>query len=98
VALVRVEQLYPFPHDEIVAEINRIQGAKDVVWVQEEPENMGAWSYINRRFDDAIAASTLKGQRVAYVGRPASASPATGSAQIHAAQQAAIMREALHTD
>ncbi|MDA0873441.1 MAG: multifunctional oxoglutarate decarboxylase/oxoglutarate dehydrogenase thiamine pyrophosphate-binding subunit/dihydrolipoyllysine-residue succinyltransferase subunit [Bacteroidetes bacterium] len=97
VALVRIEQLYPFPHAEVVAEIQRIKGVKDVVWVQEEPENMGAWSFINRRLDDAMAAAGMKAQRVAYIGRPASASPATGSAHIHAAQQAAILREALHT-
>lgn len=98
VALVRVEQLYPFPEEAIIAELNRYKGAKDVLWVQEEPENMGAWHYLHRRMDHAIDASELKGQRVRYVGRNASASPATGSAHIHAAEQAAIMKAALTLD
>ncbi|MDE2995139.1 MAG: multifunctional oxoglutarate decarboxylase/oxoglutarate dehydrogenase thiamine pyrophosphate-binding subunit/dihydrolipoyllysine-residue succinyltransferase subunit, partial [Bacteroidota bacterium] len=97
VAIVRIEQLYPFPQDQVVAELNRFSGAREVLWVQEEPENMGAWSYINRLLDDAIDASELSG-RVRYVGRRASASPATGSAHIHAAEQAVIIRETLTTD
>jgi len=97
VALVRVEQLYPFPEEAIIAELKRLASAKDVVWVQEEPENMGAWHYLHRRLDDAIEAAGLNG-RVKYVGRKASASPATGSAHIHAAEQAVLIREALNTD
>lgn len=98
VALVRIEQLYPFPEEAIIAELNRYKGAKDVLWVQEEPENMGAWHFLHRRMDNAIEASELKGQRVRYVGRRASASPATGSAHIHAAEQAFLVSEALTLD
>ena len=98
VALVRIEQLYPFPEEALIAELNRYKGAKDILWVQEEPENMGAWHFLHRRMDAAIEASDLKGQRVRYVGRKASASPASGSAQIHAAEQAVLVREALTLD
>lgn len=98
VALVRIEQLYPFPDEAIIAELNRFKNAKDVLWVQEEPENMGAWHFLHRRMDHAIEASELKGKRVRYVGRKASASPATGSAHIHAAEQSVIVRDALTLD
>lgn len=95
VALVRLEQLYPFPEEAVIEELKRFSSAKDIVWVQEEPENMGAWHYLHRRLDDAIEAAGMKG-RVKYVGRKASASPATGSAHIHAAEQAVIISEALN--
>ena len=98
VALVRIEQLYPFPEEAVIAELNRFKDAKDVLWVQEEPENMGAWHFLHRRMDAALEASALNGQRVRYVGRKASASPATGSAQIHAAEQAVLVRKALTLD
>lgn len=94
VALVRVEQLYPFPEEAIIEQLKRFSDAKDVLWVQEEPENMGAWHYLHRRLDSAMEAAGMNG-RVRYVGRKASASPATGSAHIHAAEQAVIVGEAL---
>jgi len=95
VALVRIEQLYPFPTKAVVSELKRLKGAKDVVWVQEEPANMGAWSFIRDLLDEAIHDSGLKVGRVKYVGRRASASPASGSAHVHSAEQQVILREAL---
>lgn len=95
IAIARLEQFYPFPEAEVRAEMERYQGAKDVLWVQEEPANMGAWMFARYRFDDLLEA--IHGhckQRIKYVGRPASASPATGSAKVHQLEQDKILREA----
>lgn len=96
VAIVRIEQLYPFPGKEVTAELERYANANDVIWLQEEPRNMGAWMYIESLFDAILV--DLRGnatERVQYAGRHASASPATGSASRHAAEQEAILRVAL---
>ena len=94
-AIARIEQLYPFPSEDVLAELNRFPSATEVLWVQEEPANMGAWTYIRDHLDAAITSSKISADRIRYVGRPAAASPATGSAQIHQAEQAAIVSEAL---
>ena len=99
VALARLEQFYPFPEADVRAELERFKGVKDVLWVQEEPANMGAWTFVRSRFDDLLEA--LHGDcehRVRYVGRPASASPSTGSARVHQQEQERIVAEALGTD
>ncbi|MFT6142259.1 MAG: 2-oxoglutarate dehydrogenase E1 component [Myxococcota bacterium] len=90
VALVRIELLYPFPADLISAVLDRFSGA-EVVWAQEEPKNMGAWpSYLHWFYEH------LGAQRIPrYVGRDASASPATGSNKVHHAQQAKLVSDAL---
>jgi 2-oxoglutarate dehydrogenase E1 component len=96
VAITRIEQYYPFPEEEIRSELTRYRNVKDVVWVQEEPANMGAWNFLRYRLDGLLEA--LHGDcthRVAYVGRPASASPATGSAHVHQQEQQALVAEAL---
>jgi multifunctional 2-oxoglutarate metabolism enzyme len=96
VAIARLEQYYPFPEEEVRAELERYRGAKDVLWVQEEPANMGAWTFLRYRFDDLLEA--IHGDckhRVKYVGRAASASPASGSAKVHQLHQERIVREAL---
>jgi 2-oxoglutarate dehydrogenase E1 component len=90
VALVRVEQLYPFPDKELAAELAKFPKA-EVVWCQEEPENMGAWTHVDRR----IEAVLNDGRRPVYVGRPAAASPATGLAKRHAAEQMRLVEGAL---
>jgi 2-oxoglutarate dehydrogenase E1 component len=82
--LVRVEELYPFPHVEVVRMLKET-GAKKAYWVQEEPQNMGAWSYIAPLLRDAL------GFEPVYVGRPASAATATGSSKHHALEQKAIL-------
>jgi 2-oxoglutarate dehydrogenase E1 component len=90
IALVRVEQLYPFPADEIAAELARYPNATDVCWVQEEPWNMGAWHFMYHRL-----LPVLGGRVPRYIGRDEAASPATGSYKIHQAEQADIIDRAL---
>jgi 2-oxoglutarate dehydrogenase E1 component len=91
VALCRLEQLYPFPGAEIAALLGRYPRRAQLVWVQEEPRNMGAWSFVGERMQDLEEATG----RLAYVGRPRSPSPATGSNRRHLAEQEALVREAL---
>ena len=88
VAIARVEQIYPFPKDEVLAEIERYPNLEDVVWTQEEPRNMGAWAFIMQRFHDLE-------RQVLYAGRPESASPATGSYRRHQAEQDFVIRMSL---
>jgi len=95
-AIARIEQLYPFPEADVRAELARFKGVNDVLWMQEEPANMGAWTFLRYHFDDLL--EELHGDcthRVKYCGRPASASPATGSAKVHELEQTTLLREAL---
>jgi 2-oxoglutarate dehydrogenase E1 component len=95
VAVARLEQFYPFPEDAVREELARFEG-KPVVWLQEEPENMGAWTFVRPRFDTLL--EELHGDcshRIRYAGRAAAASPAAGSAKVHAAVQEQILRDAL---
>jgi 2-oxoglutarate dehydrogenase E1 component len=94
VALVRVEQYHPFPEDDIKAELKRYKNA-EVVWCQEEPENMGAWHFIDRRIEKALAEVNVKSKRPRYVGRAAAAAPAAGYMKIFQQQQDALVDEAL---
>ncbi|HWO00673.1 MAG TPA: multifunctional oxoglutarate decarboxylase/oxoglutarate dehydrogenase thiamine pyrophosphate-binding subunit/dihydrolipoyllysine-residue succinyltransferase subunit, partial [Blastocatellia bacterium] len=89
-AIVRVEQLYPFPKNLIANELNRFANARDVCWVQEEPQNTGAWFFIDPRLSGLLG----PGQRLRYAGRPASASPATGSHTIHQMEQRRLIKDA----
>ncbi|MFN7974987.1 MAG: hypothetical protein U0166_21985, partial [Acidobacteriota bacterium] len=91
VALVRLEQLYPYPAEQILAILDRYARVRDVVWAQEEPRNMGAFAYLDHRLGSSLAPR----QTLRYVGRPGNASPATGSYKRHLAEQAVIVREAL---
>jgi len=92
VALVRIEQLYPFPSEEYDAALNRFPNAREVVWCQEEPQNQGAWYQIRHRLQDAGV-----GRRpVLYAGRAPAAAPATGIARIHELEQQALVATALH--
>jgi 2-oxoglutarate dehydrogenase E1 component len=94
VALVRLEQLHPFPLAELGKLIGRYPVAAELAWAQEEPRNMGAWRFVRERFlDGELAAAGARGLR--YVGRAPSASPAPGSHKTHVAEQDAIVREAL---
>jgi len=94
VALVRVEQLYPLPARSLTNVFTRYRNA-EVVWCQEEPGNMGAWTYLDRRIEDILVAVGGKAKRPRYVGRPEAASPATGSYKRHAKEQAKLVDEAL---
>ncbi|GLO71740.1 2-oxoglutarate dehydrogenase subunit E1 [Phaeobacter inhibens] len=94
VYLMRIEQYYPFPAISLVKELERFKGA-EVVWCQEEPKNQGAWSFIEPNIEWVLTRIGAKHSRPTYVGRATSASPATGLASEHKAQQAALVNEAL---
>jgi 2-oxoglutarate dehydrogenase E1 component len=94
VVILRVEQLYPFPFSSLGVELARYPGA-EVVWCQEEPENMGAWSFVDRRIERALSGLNMKATRAVYIGRPEAASPATGSARTHVKEQADLVERAL---
>jgi len=94
VYLLRVEQFYPFPAMSLLKELERFQNA-DVVWCQEEPKNQGAWSFIEPNLEWVLGRLNGKTKRPIYAGRAASASPATGLASQHKAQQQALVNEAL---
>jgi 2-oxoglutarate dehydrogenase E1 component len=90
VAICRVEQLYPLPLDELRAVIAGYPRLHEVVWVQEEPQNMGAWEFIRPALADLLG-----GREPQYIGRPRSSSPAEGSSSRHARRQAMIIEQAL---
>lgn len=95
VAIIRVEQLYPWPRDAITRWITQYPNA-DVVWCQEEPANMGAWTFVLRRIEYILDdAKNMKAERPLYVGRAASASTATGSLRVHNLEQEQIIDQAL---
>jgi len=91
VVILRVEQFYPYPENRIEALLETYSSAKEIYWVQEEPKNMGAWSFMMPYLMEQLR----DGQKLRYVGRPASASPATGFLKTHEEEQAAIAREAI---
>ena len=92
--LLRIEQFYPFPAMSLVRELERFKDA-EMFWCQEEPKNQGAWSFIEPNIEWVLGRIKAKHQRPVYVGRAASASPATGLASTHKAQQQALVDEAL---
>ncbi len=94
VAILRMEQIYPFPEDELALALSPY-GDADIVWCQEEPENAGGWSFVDRRIEAVLRRIGRRSGRPTYVGRIASASPATGLARTHAAEQALLVRQAL---
>ena len=94
-SVVRIEQLYPFPDEPLVVRLKRMTHLEEVVWAQEEPKNQGYWNFIEWRLERCLAEAGVKPRRAAYAGRAASASTATGLAKRHAAEQAALIAEAL---
>jgi 2-oxoglutarate dehydrogenase E1 component len=94
VYLMRLEQFYPFPALSLMKELDRFKGA-EMVWCQEEPKNQGAWSFIEPNIEWVLNRLGAKHTRPVYAGRAASASPATGLASQHKAQQAALVNDAL---
>ncbi|MDJ0821706.1 MAG: 2-oxoglutarate dehydrogenase E1 component [Paracoccaceae bacterium] len=94
VYLLRIEQFYPFPALSLVKELERFKGA-EMIWCQEEPKNQGAWTFIEPNIEWVLGRIDAKHNRPRYVGRATSASPATGLASQHKAQQAALVDEAL---
>ena len=94
VYLLRIEQFYPFPAISLVKELERFPQA-EMVWCQEEPKNQGAWTFIEPNIEWVLSRIDAQHKRPVYVGRAASASPATGLASQHKAQQEALVNEAL---
>jgi 2-oxoglutarate dehydrogenase E1 component len=90
VAVVRLEQLYPFPQEQLQTILDGYPKLTELVWVQEEPANMGAWSYLRFRLDEVLDGRLP----LRYIGRPRRASPAEGSAAWHGQNQQAIVQYA----
>lgn len=91
IAIIRVEQLYPFPDKQLADTLKSYKKAKEIVWCQEEPKNQGAWYSIVEH----LMACLSKSQTLSYIGRPASAAPATGIKSVHVAEQKVLIDEAL---
>ncbi|MGO1415233.1 MAG: multifunctional oxoglutarate decarboxylase/oxoglutarate dehydrogenase thiamine pyrophosphate-binding subunit/dihydrolipoyllysine-residue succinyltransferase subunit, partial [Microbacterium gubbeenense] len=89
IALVRLEQFYPAPVEELGRILAQYPNATEFVWVQDEPENQGAWPFIQQWISGAV------GQTLSVVARPAAAAPSTGSSKVHAVEQADLMKRAL---
>ena len=89
-ALVRVEQLYPFPSDDLREVLAAYPQLQEVIWVQEEPMNMGAWSFVVSRLAEVLP----EGVPLAYVGRSIRAAPAVGAHHVYSAEQAQLVRAA----
>ncbi|MGY8525202.1 2-oxoglutarate dehydrogenase E1 component [Paracidovorax citrulli] len=87
VAVLRLEQLYPFPHKALAAELKKYPNVTDIVWCQDEPQNQGAWFFVQHY----IMENMTEGQKLGYAGRPASASPAVGYYAKHNEQQKALL-------
>lgn len=92
IAIIRIEQLYPFPYDIAAKELKKYAHVKDVMWAQEEPKNQGAWYQTRHRIENILQ----KGQTLSFAGRPASASPAVGYKSKHDAQLAQLVEDALN--
>jgi len=94
VAVIRVEQLYPFPFNSLAKALQRYRNA-EIVWCQEEPQNMGAWSFVDRRIEQVLAGLDTAAKRARFAGRAEAASPATGLFKRHQREQAALVEDAL---
>ena len=90
VAILRVEQLYPFPHKAFATEMKKYPNATDIVWCQDEPQNQGSWFFVQHYIHENM----VDGQRLGYSGRAASASPAVGYSHLHLEQQKSLVEGA----
>ena len=95
VEIVRIEQLYPFPSEPLVKRLKAMPKLQDLIWAQEEPKNNGAWMFVEPLLEQCLADAGFSAMRPQYAGRDAAASPATGLAKRHAAEQAALIAAAL---
>jgi 2-oxoglutarate dehydrogenase E1 component len=93
-AVLRLEQFYPFPSLSLRETLAKYPNANEIVWAQEEPQNMGGWTFVQDRLENLLP----RCERPKYVGRSASASPATGSYSIHQKEQAQLVNEALNQE
>jgi 2-oxoglutarate dehydrogenase E1 component len=89
IGIIRLEQFYPFPEQQLEKVIAQYDRANEWCWVQEEPENMGGWNFVRSRI------ASLVQKHIKYIGREAAASPATGFHNIYKSEQAAILEEAV---
>src|SRR5690625_4315638 len=89
---LRVEQIYPFPLEELKKEIAQLPNLEEIVWVQEEPQNMGSWDFV----DDYLRGLLKDGQTLRYIGRPKRSSPAVGEPNVHTILQDRIVQEAIN--
>lgn len=96
-AIIRVEQLHPFPFAQLRDALNSYTGLEDVVWCQEEPLNMGAWSFVSPRLTTTIGETSHNNLQVRYAGRDPSASVAAGSKAMHTAEEEAFLNDAFQT-
>ena len=94
VYILRLDQFYPFPAHSMVIELSRFKGA-EIIWCQEEPKNQGAWTFVEPNIEWVLGKIDAKHSRARYAGRAASASPATGLASRHKAEQEALVNDAL---
>jgi 2-oxoglutarate dehydrogenase E1 component len=92
---VRVEQLYPFPREELTSLLGQLPNLKELWWVQEEPRNMGAWRYMLPLLSELSLGTKGTHPAVGFVGRAESASPATGYLQAHELEQKLLVQQAL---
>ena len=94
-AIVRIEQLYPFPGEPLIVRLKRMTALEEVVWAQEEPKNAGSWSFVDPFIEECLLSAKVKPTRARYAGRKAAAATATGLAKRHQAEQAALVADAL---
>ncbi len=94
-AIVRIEQLYPFPGEPLVSRLKRMSNLEEVVWAQEEPKNGGYWFFVEPFIEGCMTDAGIKPRRPRYAGRTAAASPATGLMKRHQAEQGALVADAL---
>jgi 2-oxoglutarate dehydrogenase E1 component len=94
-AIVRIEQLYPFPAEPLIVRLKRMTNLEEVVWAQEEPKNAGSWSFVDPFIEECLAEAATLSTRARYAGRKAAAATATGLAKRHQAEQAALVADAL---
>jgi 2-oxoglutarate dehydrogenase E1 component len=95
IQIVRVEQLYPFPTEALAARLKKMPNLEEVIWCQEEPRNNGGWFFVEPYIEEALGLADRAPMRARYAGRKASASPATGLAKRHVAEQGALVADAL---
>ncbi len=95
IAIVRIEELYPYPEEEIKTVLKQYSNAVNFIWCQEEPKNMGAWFYIEPKLASSLKAIGYKTNFIQYIGRKEAASPATGYVKVHNKEQEIIIKQAL---
>jgi 2-oxoglutarate dehydrogenase E1 component len=91
VAVARLEQFYPFPNKDISQALDTYKNLKEIVWCQEEPQNMGGWTFVSPRLNRLLSDN----QELIYAGRHSSASPAAGQKKIHEAEQKKLIDKAI---